>query len=151
MGQVIAVSVSATLTQALLVCNLRTRIVDAGFAEVRATQVINFYRPPYSVHANDRARRRSCTQTIAKIIASTEYHTLPPDLQQNAAAGWLGALHVVFCCQIVRLPLSLFRSCSDRCMCARGQVLAALMFLAALPGRTGDAEAKSRRPGTPTP
>ena len=49
-----------------------------------------------------------CSQTIAKILASTEYiHTLPPDLQQKAAASWMGALHIVFSCQIiVRRPLS---------------------------------------------
>ncbi|KAJ7192291.1 MFS general substrate transporter [Mycena pura] len=99
----VGVSLSAALTQALLARNLHARIFGAGSAE-----------------------------TIAKILASTEYiHTLPPDLQQKAAASWLGAAR---------------------------RVLAAMMFLAALPieenelpGQTADAAAKSRRPGTPTP
>ncbi|KAF7354327.1 MFS general substrate transporter [Mycena venus] len=72
MGQVIGVSLSAALTQALLARNLRASIVGPGSAE-----------------------------TIEKILASTEYiHTLPPDLQQKAATSWLSALHIVFCCQI---------------------------------------------------
>ncbi|KAJ7119114.1 MFS general substrate transporter [Mycena epipterygia] len=47
---------------------------------------------------------------IAKILASTAYiHTLPADLQHQAATSWALALRVVFYCQIV-LAMSLFLS-----------------------------------------
>ncbi|KAJ7071800.1 MFS general substrate transporter [Mycena belliarum] len=83
-GQVLGVSLSAALTQTLLARNLRARITGPDADE-----------------------------TIAKILASTTYiRTLPPPLQEQATASWLGALHTVFCCQIG---------------------LAAAMFLSALP------------------
>ncbi|KAJ7482005.1 MFS general substrate transporter [Mycena latifolia] len=72
MGQVLGVSLPAAITQTLLARNLRARIVGPGAAHI-----------------------------IAKILASTEYiRTLPADLQQKAAASWLGALHTLFCCQL---------------------------------------------------
>ncbi|KAJ7220245.1 MFS general substrate transporter [Mycena pura] len=109
MGQVIGVLLSAVLAQALLARNLRASIVGPGSAEV-----------------------------IEKILDSTEYiHTLPLDLQQKAAVSWLGAIHVVFCCQIV---------------------LAALLLLSVLPieennlpgkVKKSDSGAERRRIGTP--
>ncbi|KAJ7490932.1 MFS general substrate transporter [Mycena latifolia] len=81
MGQVLGVSLSAALTQTLLARNLRVQIVGPGAAD-----------------------------TIAKILASTEYiHTLPAELQQKAAASWMGALRILFRCQLV-LSVALFLS-----------------------------------------
>ncbi|KAJ6606035.1 MFS general substrate transporter [Mycena vulgaris] len=81
MGQVLGVSLSATLTQTLLARNLRARIVGEGAAD-----------------------------TIAKILDSTAYiHTLPADLQEKATTSWALALRTVFYCQIV-LAVSLFLS-----------------------------------------
>ncbi|KAJ7925766.1 MFS general substrate transporter [Mycena leptocephala] len=71
-GEVLGVSLSAALTQTLLVRELRMRIVSDGADEI-----------------------------IAKILASTEYiHTLPTMLQEKAAASWMCALHTVFQCQM---------------------------------------------------
>ncbi|KAJ7643072.1 MFS general substrate transporter [Mycena polygramma] len=81
MGQVLGVSLSAALTQALLARSLRDRITGPGAAEI-----------------------------ITKILASTEYiHTLPPHLQREAAASWMSALHMVFVGQIV-LGMAVFLS-----------------------------------------
>ncbi|KAJ6525967.1 MFS general substrate transporter [Mycena capillaripes] len=72
-GEVLGVSLSAALTQTLLVRELRMRIVSDGADEI-----------------------------IAKILASTEYIlTLPTMLQEKAAASWMCALHTVFQCQMV--------------------------------------------------
>ncbi|KAJ7220238.1 MFS general substrate transporter [Mycena pura] len=101
MGQVIGVSLSAALAQALLARNLRASIIGPGSAEV-----------------------------IEKILDSTEYiHTLPPDLQQKAAASWLGAIHVVFFCQIG---------------------LAVMVLLSALPIEENDLPGKRSELPTPT-
>ncbi|KAJ7321565.1 MFS general substrate transporter [Mycena albidolilacea] len=72
-GEVLGVSLSAALTQTLLVRELHIRIVSDGADEI-----------------------------IAKILASTEYIlTLPSMLQEKAAASWMYALHTVFQCQMV--------------------------------------------------
>ncbi|KAJ7176127.1 MFS general substrate transporter [Mycena crocata] len=72
-GQVLGVSLSATLTQALLARNLRARITGEGADEI-----------------------------ITRILASTAYiHTLPEELQEKAMTSWALALRTVFYCQIV--------------------------------------------------
>ncbi|KAJ6606043.1 MFS general substrate transporter [Mycena vulgaris] len=81
MGQVLGVSLSATLTQTLLARNLRARIVGEGAADI-----------------------------IAHILASTTYmHTLPADLQEKATTSWALALRTVFYCQIA-LAVGVFLS-----------------------------------------
>lgn len=98
MGQVLGVSISAALTQSLLARNLRAIIVGPGSADVCESTA--FYTPPDAFR-----------QTIVKILASTEYiHTLSRDLQKKASTSWFQALHIVFCCQLVR-PHNLFALC----------------------------------------
>ncbi|KAJ7310603.1 MFS general substrate transporter [Mycena albidolilacea] len=73
MGQVLGVSLSATLTQTLLARNLRARISDKD---------VRFF-------------------IVTKILDSTAYiHTLPADLQHQATTSWALALRTVFYCHI---------------------------------------------------
>jgi hypothetical protein len=95
-GEVLGVSLSAALTQTLLVRELRMRIVSDGADEVCRLMFFSFQCVGPS-HFNP------ALQIIAKILASTEYiHTLPTMLQEKAAASWMCALHTVFQCQMVR-------------------------------------------------
>ncbi|KAJ7090976.1 MFS general substrate transporter [Mycena crocata] len=72
LGEVLGVSLTAALTQVLLKNNLRQKITGPG-AEV----------------------------IIARILVSTEYiRTLTPEIQHKAMESWMGALHIVFWCQV---------------------------------------------------
>ncbi|KAJ6567073.1 MFS general substrate transporter [Mycena capillaripes] len=115
-GQVLGVSLSATLTQALLARNLRARITGDG-ADV----------------------------IIAKILASTAYiHTLPADQRAQATTSWLLALRTVFYCQIV-LAVCLFLSVLPIEEYALPDTVAAKPVKQAAPGEgERDAEAQAQ-------
>ncbi|KAJ7234813.1 MFS general substrate transporter [Mycena rebaudengoi] len=79
-GEVLGVSLSAALTQALLARELRMRIVGDGADGI-----------------------------IVKILASAAYiHTLPTELQEKATASWMRAPHVVFQCQMGDKAVAVF-------------------------------------------
>ncbi|KAJ7612101.1 MFS general substrate transporter [Roridomyces roridus] len=80
-GQVLGVSLSGALTQTLLARNLRERITGPGASEL-----------------------------IARILDSAAYiRTLPDGVREEAMESWLGALRVLWRCQIV-LAICLFLS-----------------------------------------
>jgi hypothetical protein len=99
MGEVLGVSLSAALTQMLLVRELRMRIVGDGVDEVRRLNIL-LLRIHFT--GTDILTLVYPTQIIAKILTSTAYiHMLPTELQEKATASWMRALHVVFQCQMV--------------------------------------------------
>ena len=86
-GQVLGVSLSGALTQAILAKELSQRITGEGAEEVST---------PFS------NRRILSTQIITSIRqSSTSIRHLPPHLQEAATASYQKALHAVFMVGIV--------------------------------------------------